>query len=221
MKTFYFDAETYSLALPELEALMPQFEAAANLKDPEKIAANIESKRQAWIADAALSPLTGYVLVIGLMSAETVFFEGSEPTLLEAFLNRTDEILSGGGKLIGFNIFSFDLQFILKRAYRHSVKVPRSIGGWTGRYWNWNENIIDLRLLWQMGDRQAPGSLDSIARHLGVGAKTGTGKEFAKLWETEKPKAVEYIQNDLVLVREIACRMGPAGLFKRQSTTKD
>ncbi len=208
-----WDTETCSLPEAELAAIMPQFEAAANLKDPAKIAANLEAKRQAWIEDAALDPLTGRVLCIGLLAGERfVLLENpDESELLKEFWLRH---VIPGRKMIGFNTHLFDLRFLVARSWKHGIRPPDWIR--KGRYWS--DDFMDLRELWQMGDRQAPGSLDSIARHLGVGAKTGTGKEFAKLWETEKPKAVEYIQNDLVLVREIACRMGPAGLFKRQST---
>ena len=68
--------------------------------------------------------------------------------------------------------------------------------------------MIDLREVWQMGDRQAHGSLDAIAKHLGVGAKTGNGKDFAALWEKDRQTAIAYLENDLSITAAIANRMG-------------
>ena len=65
-----------------------------------------------------------------------------------------------------------------------------------------------MREIWQFGDRQAAGSLDTISKHLGVGAKTGNGKDFAKLWIEDREKAIAYLRNDLELCREISKKLG-------------
>ncbi len=198
-----WDIESASVSEAELAAIMPQFEAAANLKDPAKIAANLESKRQAWIEDAALDPLTGRVLCIGLLQANrfTVLENQNEAELLKEFWLQH---VFPGGKMIGFNTNLFDWPFVVKRGYKYGIRPPEWIR--KGRYWS--DDFVDLRELWQMGDRQAHGSLDSIARHLGVGQKTGNGKEFGKLWETDRQTALAYLQNDLALTQAIAIRMG-------------
>lgn len=203
-----FDIETSALPLDVLETRMPVFEAAANLRDPDKVAASIEVKRQEWLDGAALSPLTGQILVIGLLSdGKTDFLEGDEKTLLAGFWERADAILSVYGNLIGFNCVAFDLPFLVKRSYVHGVHVPRIIGGWNKRYWNWNADILDLRLLWQMGDRQAHGSLDVISRFLGLAGKTGSGKDFAKLYAEDREKALEYLARDVALTEAVYLKM--------------
>ena len=68
--------------------------------------------------------------------------------------------------------------------------------------------MLDLRDAWQLGDRQARGSLDSIAKHLGVGTKNGSGAEFAALWQSDRAKATEYLRNDLQLTARIADALG-------------
>jgi hypothetical protein len=68
--------------------------------------------------------------------------------------------------------------------------------------------MVDLRELWQLGDRQARGSLDSIAKHLGVGAKNGDGKAFAELWRSDRKQAEAYLHNDLKLTAKIAHALG-------------
>ena len=205
MKPLIFDIETAPLPLEQLQAQMPEFEAAGNLKDPEKIKASIESKQQAWLDDAALSPVTGRVLVIGFDEGDSQdkWYDGDERAMLELFWRLADGVLSVSFPIVGFNCNSFDLPFLIKRSWALGAKVPRIIGGWSGRYWNWNENIIDLRLIWQMGDKQCHGSLDTISRHMGLPGKTGNGKDFAGLWSTDQAKALSYLHNDLALTKRL------------------
>jgi DNA polymerase III epsilon subunit-like protein len=107
-------------------------------------------------------------------------------------------------ELIGFNSNQFDLPFLVRRSWKHRVPVPPGIR--RGRYWS--EQMIDLREHWQLGDRQARGSLDAIAKHLGIGAKNGSGSDFARLWVNDRPKAVEYLRNDLQLAAGVARALG-------------
>jgi len=106
--------------------------------------------------------------------------------------------------LIGFNIFGFDLPFLIRRSWKHRVAVPFGIR--RGRYWG--DQLLDLRDCWQLGDRQARGSLDSIARHLGVGAKNGDGKGFAALWQSDRKQAESYLRNDVELTALVADALG-------------
>ena len=74
MNTILFDIETAPLPESELAALVPPFDPAevrtGNLKDPDKIAAKLAeaeaNHRRDFIERAALDPLTGRVLAIGL-----------------------------------------------------------------------------------------------------------------------------------------------------------
>jgi len=200
--SLYFDIETAALSESELQAIMPEFEAPANYRDEAKIKAAIEEKRKAWLEDAALDPLTGRVLCIGLLLGDkfTVLDNPSEALLLSEFWGRC---VIPGRRMIGFNVCQFDLRFLLARAWKHGLN-PQHVR--KGRYWS--DDFVDLRDVWQCGDRQAHGSLDSIAKHFGVGQKTGNGKDFAKLCETDREKALEYLRNDLMLTKAIAERMG-------------
>ena len=51
-------------------------------------------------------------------------------------------------------------------------------------------------------------SLDTIAKHLGVGAKNGSGADFAALWQSDRAKAADYLRNDLQLTARIAEALG-------------
>ena len=81
--------------------------------------------------------------------------------------------------------------------------VPLSVRD--GRYWS--KRFIDLRDTWQVGDRQASGSLDRICCHFGLEGKNGNGKDFARLFELDKELALDYLRNDLRMTRQVAERM--------------
>lgn len=265
MQTIVFDVETGPLAEGELSALLPPFDPAevktGNLKDPDKIAAKIAeaeaNHRRDFVDKAALDPLTGRVVAIGVLVFDVRGEAGPEFTKFEsaashemdsapATLTRPADTLShcrgrgtsGAGEgqggrciilghedeaqtlrefweltrgemgrttpLIGFNIFSFDLPFLIRRSWKQRVPVPWGLR--RGRYWD--DQLIDLREAWQLGDRQARGSLDCIARHLGVGAKNGDGKAFAELWRRDRPQAEAYLRNDLELTAKVADALG-------------
>jgi len=208
VNSIVFDIETGPLPDIILDALMPEFEAGANLKDPDKIAADIAKKKVRFKEQAALSPLTGRVLAVGFLAdfgAEPVIIgDDDEKVLLEKVWNH---IRTVGGtcrpQFVGFNIHGFDLPFLVKRSWVNRVAMPPNVR--QGRYWaDW---FVDLRETWQLGDRQSEGSLDSICRALGLGEKNGSGAEFARLWREDRAKATEYLVNDLNMTAALATRL--------------
>ncbi len=215
MKTIFFDIETGPLPEPELLQMLPPFDPAevkvGNLKDPEKIAAKraeaeADHRRQ-FIERAALDPLTGRVLAVGLLSNRDdfrVIGVEDEAALLREFWTACRDEKARLNRMVGFNTHAFDLPFLIRRSFKHRVQIPFGIR--RGRYWG--EELIDLREEWQLGDRQARGSLDTIARYLGVGQKNGHGHEFARLWTEDRAKAVEYVRRDVELTAEIAEVLG-------------
>ena len=216
MQTIVFDVETGPLAESELSALLPPFDPAevktGNLKDPAKIAEKIAeaeaNHRRDFIERAALDPLTGRVIAIGMLDLETDKFfiigHDDEARTLREFWEAARGDMGRINPLIGFNICNFDLPFLYRRSWKHRIAVPFGIR--RGRYWS--DQVVDLRDAWQLGDRQARGSLDSIARHFGVGAKNGDGKAFAELWQTNRQQAEAYLRNDIELTAKIADVLG-------------
>jgi hypothetical protein len=211
MNVTIFDCETGSIPQSELLKIIDPFDPAdvktGNIKDVDKIAAKIDECREKYYKDAmdnaALSALTGRVLAIGLkMMPEhkpvIIGHDSEADTLLEfwSLFSNTP------GKWVGFNIFGFDLPFLARRSWVNKVKVPFIR---KGRYWA--DEFVDLREVWQAGDRQAEGSLDSISRALGLGQKSGDGADFSKLWSADRPKAEEYLRNDLALTEALYLRM--------------
>lgn len=216
MQTIFYDIETGPLPESELAALVPPFDPAevktGNLKDPDKIAAKLAeaevNHRRDFFEKAALDPLTGRVVAVGLLYPDSgecvVIGHEDEAATLREFWEATKSEMGRINQMVGFNSNAFDLPFLIRRSWRHRVAVP--FGVRRGRYWS--DEMIDLRDAWQLGDRHARGSLDSIAKHLGVGAKNGSGADFAALWQSDRARATEYLRNDLQLTARIADALG-------------
>lgn len=214
MKTIFFDIETGPLGDSELAALLPPFDRNAvktgNLKDLEKIAAKLAeaeaNHRCEFFERAALDATTGRVLAIGLLTEDgefSIIGHDEEPRLLQEFWAVCRSGTGCVNRMIGFNTHLFDLPFLIRRSFKHRVEIPAGIRN--GRYWS--DEMVDLREMWQMGDRQAHGSLGSIARHLGIGRKNGQGADFARLWREDRDQAIAYLRTDLELTAGIAAAL--------------
>lgn len=206
-----FDAETLAQDADLLLARAPEFSAASNLKDPEKIKASIEAKRQAYLDDAGLHWLTCEVALICLGNDSSnieAISEGTEADKIYLFLAKANEILQAGQKLIGHNIIGFDLPVILNRARINGIKIPESIGQMSNGRWYWNENIVDTLQVITFGNKQdiAGNSVDAIAKACGFPSKLGDGANFGELWRKNKPAAISYCKRDVeieILIAEL------------------
>lgn len=198
MKPLFIDIETAALPEAECQPFAPDFAAPKNIKDPVKIAEAIAAKKLAWQEDAALDARRARVLVVGVLGESLMFLHGEDEaeTLLRAF-EQVQATLFHGERVVGHNLLAFDMPFLVRRAWHLKVPVPSNLR--EGRYWN--NLLTDTMDLWRMGMPLEQGriSLDHLAKHLGVGAKTGNGKDFAKLWETNRDEALAYLENDLRL----------------------
>lgn len=199
-----FDIETGPLPLAEIEAVMPEFTAPGNLKDPAKIESAIAEKKAEFIERAALSPLTGEILAIGYLDNKAPKIDysdelGHEAELIERFFS----LAMSKQTMIGFNSHSFDIPFIVRRAWRYGLRVPRQL---LQRYLP--DEFIDLMKVWMLGNYDQKISLNSLAKYFMVGEKTGDAKDFAKYYREDRAKATEYLTQDLKMTFECAKRMG-------------
>lgn len=87
------------------------------------------------------------------------------------------------------------------------VRVPPNLRTrFRGRSY-WNENLIDLREEWLLGDRapaKGTSGLDAVAKFLKLPAKLGSGKDFAGL-DMEQRKA--YLTRDLEVTEALYKRL--------------
>lgn len=230
-----FDIETGPLPQDQVIAMMPPFETLphpgdfnednvkyGNTKDPtkrlEKLAseraahetrvanheANAKAAEEKHVADfmdrAALSPLTGECVCIGY-GMPFKMIEGSEVEILKQFWS-----LVKTGTVVGWNSNGFDLPFLVRRSWKHKLMVPKIIDG---RFFD--KRFIDLMQTFECGKYNSFVKLDVAAKFLGVGAKTGDGADFAKLYRgtaDERKQAIDYLRDDVTMVWKIAELLG-------------
>jgi hypothetical protein len=200
-------AETRALKLAEAKSAHDLF--AANYDDA------CESAKQDHITklldSAALSPITGRVLAIGLKRAGgsrvVVVDCSNEAEALANFWEQYQRCRKSGETMIGFNIFGFDLPFLIRRSWINNVDVPRTLLD-KGRYWD--SVFVDLMQVWSCGAYGKFEKLDTVARALGCGQKTEgvSGKDFAGLWESDRQRAIGYLENDVNMTEQVAMRLG-------------
>lgn len=178
----------------------------------------VESQRQQHIADflskAALSATTARVLVIGYYSVEKdkVVIDdgkGDESKLIVNFWRQYQTCRAAPKKLVGLNIFDFDLPFLVRRSWIHGIDVPATLMK-DDRYWDTN-TLVDLRKRWLCGQQwnACPSNFDAIAKALGTTGKNGqSGADFARLWHEDRNAAIEYLSQDLKQPAVWAARMG-------------
>jgi len=211
----FFDIETGALPLDLLTKTAPEFDILSvkmgNLKDKAKIKEKlIKAKEEFYhrhFEQAALNALTGEVLAIGVMGVEQeacVILHQADTTDEAAVLGDFWNFYNGYTPLIGFNIFKFDLPFLIQRSWTLGVQVPRRVR--KGRFYC--HSFVDLLQEWQMGDWHNYVSLDRLAQCLGVGKKTSLGKDFQDLFVKDRSLALDYLRNDLRLTRAIGIKMG-------------
>lgn len=206
-----------------------------NLKDPAKRQEKIDEarrqheERQAnlpaireramathledFVSRAALSPSTGCVEAIGIMNGTnnaTGIVSGDECDILSAFWSKVEKCSKEGRKLIGHNIFGFDIPFLIRRSWIHEIDVPMSLL-FSGRYPN-DRLFVDTMTVWGCGYYRDSISLDSLAKAFGYNGKPDgiTGADFSRLWRgtaEERQQAEAYLINDLQMTAAVARRM--------------
>ncbi len=206
MNHIVFDIETIPQDEAKLLALAPEFTAAANLKDPDKIAASIAKKRADYLADAALNWKTAEVVLIGAGDDTGVqsLTADTEKELIGDFLSVLADALGDGVAVGGHNVKGFDLPMLVNRARVHGLRVPGNIlSFWKGRP-AWHENIFDTLEILSFGRSFDGNGVDDVARVFGLPPKLGRGGDFPLLWRADRAGALAYNQRDVQIEIEIA-----------------
>ena len=225
----FFDIETGPMREDELamiyhEKTLEEFSTTCDKRwKPDTIAAKYEDyKITAWdtfVEKAALSAVTGRVLLIGIVEGDKwlSIFHKTEAENLAIFWARVECWLSDKCLIIDHNSNAFDLPFLVRRSWMLGVHVPRDIR--QGRYWH--PLFRDTMEWWACGAREFT-RLNDIAAAFGVGQKTEGvhGRDFHKLWfgtmpteawgtpEEQRQTALEYCEQDVRLTAAIAAKMG-------------
>ena len=181
-------------------------EPDGRLKDPLKIAADIESKLQDQRDRMALSPVTGIVACIGLQ-----WYELDTPRVFTVdelsrdgerrLLHEFSQFLSGDTLgIIGWNVREFDIPFLCGRAMISGIGLR---GLPMPRDW---QRVVDLKRDFNFSD-----SLDSWQYVAGQGFKPQTGEELLKLSLLE---LAEHCKQDIDNTAALARRLEWAWMRK-------
>lgn len=175
----------------------------------------LEGHKAEFLSKAALSPMTGCVVAIGYLQGNAAAICGDEGLdegmdeegVLRMFWGTYLHAAANNLRMIGFNIFGFDLPFLVRRSWLLGVDVPRNVLR-DQRYWA--KTFIDLMQVWGCGVYGERCSLDKVSRFLGGPGKNGDGAEFARLWSDPETReeAVKYLENDLQITAAVARKMG-------------
>ena len=192
----YLDIETLPDGEPDYTGLTdpseivvmhddPEIKPDGRLKDPEKIAADIERKRaalqeqrreaavkaRAVVEDewrrGSLTALRGRVLCVGIAvesAGPKVLMEDTEEATLELLERGLMHYRKQGPiRLWTWNGGRFDRPFLARRALRHGLydlaRLARIEKPWLAD---------DLYQVWSMGDQRAKGRLDDVCDLLGI-----------------------------------------------------
>lgn len=202
--------------LEECRAKHAEESANAQANYEKKKAEKRAEYEAAFIGGAALNAMTCRILAIGYrpVGGKPIVKHGdgshqAEAELLRHFWAVAENTVEGDGLLIGHNNKSFDLPVIIRRSWLHGIPMPVSLLD-RSRYFR--PFIVDTMELWQAGNRGAYVKLDDLARFFGVGAKTGDGALFSKLFlsadPAERQQAIDYAANDVEMTFQVAAKMG-------------
>jgi hypothetical protein len=204
MKPFVLDLETAGRA--DAAEFLPPVEPPANYKDAAKIEAYVAEKRARQLETAALSADTARILCVGLLrdGGQPQFIHDADEAALLRATWRELETRAADEVFTTFNGARFDWPMLARRSFALGVPVPV----WFPRDGRWPARThCDLLALWQCGDRAESISLDRLARVLGLPGKTGSGAQFAALWNSDRSAALAYLANDLRLTLDVFTRM--------------
>ncbi len=221
-KPTHFDIETAPGELAKIKAIMGEFDPkrvkTGNLKDPVKIAQKIEDARKSYDQDllklSMLDPLLGRISAIGYKHPDkrVDIPRMGEREMLEYFWKTKEK---SPGDMTGWNIFGFDLWWIVVRSWHHGIMVPANALSRAGNGYAKPRGFTDLMVEF-VGNNKEYLKIDKAAKFFGHPGKNGEGAEFFKLWESEDPAEQQegfgYLRNDVDMSEFVADGMGLGGI---------
>lgn len=186
--------------------LTDPIEAPANYKDPLKIAAYCEEKRQKQIADAGLDLDLCEIVAIGLQHSAGDVLAYRRDKCDEAKMLNTFWTVGWGAILVGFNCLAFDLPILLRRSLYLGVLVPRPLQIDKYRH----DGIVDVAHELTYGGKMPWRSLAFYARRFGIPHDDSVkGEQIAGLvadgrWD----QIAAHVRADVATTAALAQRIG-------------
>ena len=203
------DIET--CGLPNAAEFLEPVQAARNLKDPEKIAADIAQRTAERDGKLALDWNVGRIVALGWWTEQTqtqahvCIHEADEAAALEVFWKHAKQ-----RTIIGFTVKSFDLKYMVQRSRYLGVPYPVLDFSKFSR-----KGITDLFLELTFGDGAYDQgamrrTLHAFCKRFGIPVEDSvSGKDVPALVEAGDWDAVEgHVRSDVALTVTLARRLG-------------
>ncbi len=173
----------------DVEGLIPEPKAHGTLKDPVKIAADIEKKKAEAVGKMGLDPNFGRICVIGYAERIDGEISTSDHHLEEATDEAERELLAAFwekakmlGRLGTFNGAGFDIPFLMRRSWLLGVKPTRTFETVAWKCATGEANHVDVRLVLSAGDPKAKGTMDLYGK-LKLGRGKTEGMDGSQVWD--------------------------------------
>ena len=152
-----------------------------------------------------LNPIDSKIIAVGVKvnkEKALTFMDESEKVILEGFWGRVKEFKKShpAGKLVGFNVKSFDLPFLVTRSLVCNVRIiPFNL-----------RDVVDLRELvsaYRFGATR--GKLKEFAKFLGLDVIEGMdgGLVAIEYWNNNLDKIRVYLEKDLEITEALHKRI--------------
>ena len=139
--------------------------------------------------------------------------ESNEAEIIKNFFTFINKKVSKNPTscIVGYNINSFDVPFIIKRAFVNNIlQIPTIFKIFDKKPWELSAKFKDIFVLWQMNTRNFV-SLDAVASCLGLETHKDTmdgsmvGSTFHK--DNNLQKIIDYCEMDVVLTGKVMKRL--------------
>jgi hypothetical protein len=207
---YILDIVTTPLPKETLLARAPEFKPAANLKDPAKIAEDIERKKRKYIEDAHLSEATAMIACVAIASYDNpkdseIITNSSEKDLLATFKGFIEE--NRFEKIITFRGIKFVYPFISRRGATHGFNFFNYLVYPAALQSTPLDQHIDIAKLWSCGSISHPDTLEEITGVVGIDYHEPT-IPYHELVETSESEAYAQVFNKLETISKIAKLLG-------------
>lgn len=147
-------------------------------------------------------------------------FTGDEKGILTQFWERMQDFNPGRDRIVGHNIFDFDLRFIFKRSVVHYVRPKFDLS--FARYRN--QPIYDTMMEWERWGFGPKAGLDRLANVLNLPSSKEQGIDGARVYELfqagEHRLIHDYCLRDVALTRRIYKRLTFESCLTAESTPR-
>ena len=177
VKTYSVDIETVSQGKRAIDYTDGKTYKLGNVKDPVKVEAALQKKKDEERGKHGLSWITGKICSICFIDVfgndeDKVFYGFDEEEILEKSAEFMD-----GSKLIGKSSEGFDFPFLVGRYMANGVRIPMSLKT-KGLLYD-----VDKMFGWSSSSGQR-GTLDGYAHGIGFKSKPMHGSQVQKLYDS-------------------------------------